>query len=574
MHFDDRLATVLRQPVSGEAIARIQFRQLVDLLGTHPSAENNPRIDAAYARLAELSYLIPSADRLAILDEPPLRLRNPRLVAQLAAGQPNVSAAAIAAARLNPEEWYDLIPALPLGARGFVGRRGDIGERARELLERLGVAPPGLPPANDHILDLGEFEEAPSDETPDDAVLAEAFMEGVLENREPPESSDGIRAIVQRIEEFRKTRRYAEDYSASPEAPHLPLDGTSAPRPGHVDTFDFTTDTDGRIVWANQAVAPMAVGLRIPARETNGAVRVRPELLAAFRNRQPIRDMIIDILGAPAISGEWQIDAAPRFDQAGGRFIGYCGRMRRPAAPDQATALRPADNAQADRMRQILHELRTPVNAIQGFAEVIQQQLFGPTPHEYRALAATIAGDSARMLAAFEELDRLVKLESSALELEPGECDLAALAERTASQLEAFTAPRRSGFAIESPDGPLIVPIDQSEGERLVWRLLATLAGAAAPGEILDLRMTLRGDMAELTIDLPAGLAGEEGEGPFGLSCAATQPQALSAGMFGTGFTLRLAETEARAAGGKLTRIDNCLVLSLPVQLDRGGQGF
>ena len=58
----------------------------------------------------------------------------------------------------------------------------------------------------------------------------------------------------------------------------------------------------------------------------------------------------------------------------------------------------------------MLHELRTPVNAIQGFAEVIQQQLFGPTPHEYRALAAGIAGDAARILSAFEELDRLAGL--------------------------------------------------------------------------------------------------------------------------------------------------------------------
>jgi signal transduction histidine kinase len=83
----------------------------------------------------------------------------------------------------------------------------------------------------------------------------------------------------------------------------------------------------------------------------------------------------------------------------------------------------------------LLHELRTPVNAIQGFAEVIQQQLFGPTPHEYRALAAVVAADSAVMLAGFEELDRYARLDSGTLSLASGECDLAAALDALVSRM-------------------------------------------------------------------------------------------------------------------------------------------
>ena len=35
MHFDDRLATVLRHRAAGERAAKTQFRQLLDLLGEH-----------------------------------------------------------------------------------------------------------------------------------------------------------------------------------------------------------------------------------------------------------------------------------------------------------------------------------------------------------------------------------------------------------------------------------------------------------------------------------------------------------------------------------------------------------
>jgi signal transduction histidine kinase len=70
--------------------------------------------------------------------------------------------------------------------------------------------------------------------------------------------------------------------------------------------------------------------------------------------------------------------------------------------------------------------------------------LFGPAPHEYRALAATIAADAARVLAGFEELDRLARLGSGTLELERGEADLAAILSSTAAHLQpAPTSPAR-----------------------------------------------------------------------------------------------------------------------------------
>ncbi len=47
MRFDDRLSTVLRQPARGKAITRIQYRQLLDLLGTSPCDANGPMTDAA-----------------------------------------------------------------------------------------------------------------------------------------------------------------------------------------------------------------------------------------------------------------------------------------------------------------------------------------------------------------------------------------------------------------------------------------------------------------------------------------------------------------------------------------------
>lgn len=536
MHFDDRLATVLRSRPGSEAIARAQFRQLVDLLGTLPAHARSEAIDDAYLRLTELAETIPASERAAILREPVVRLRSPRLVAQFATAEPSVAQAAMARAELDEEQWLDLIPALPVRARGAARHRRGLAPRVEALLARLGIADRGLPPV---------------------PAASPGSAAAPTPPPEPPQI-DEIGAIVRRIEAFRKTRQQAEhDGSDAQAAADLP------PRP--LPAFDFATDSDGRIVWADTAIAPAAVGLRLGSRDPENPVEGSSELLAAFRHRQPIVRAALTVAGAPAVAGEWRIDATPRFDQPGGRFVGYLGRMRRPVPGAAVPAT--AGNEEADRMRQILHELRTPVNAIQGFAEVIQQQLFGPTPHEYRALAATIASDGARMLAGFEELERLVRLDSGALALEPGECDLLPILSATIAQLDGFNGPRRSGLDLACEAEALPVAMARGDAERLVWRLAATLAGATQPGEILRLRARVREHEMRLALRLPAAFVAR-GEALFDTTPGA-QPQALSAGMFGPGFALRLAAAEARAAGGSLDLREDRLRLSLPLAAPR-----
>ncbi len=306
----------------------------------------------------------------------------------------------------------------------------------------------------------------------------------------------------------------------------------------------------------------MVGGLLLTAiRELDEAETPLDEL---FRRRLPIRAAVAELDGAPPIAGPWQIDAGPEFDEAG-HFIGYVGRFRRPSTSDGHQA----PGAEADRIRQILHELRTPVNAIQGFAEMIHQQLFGVAPHEYRALAASIAADAARMLAGFEELDRLARLDSGALELNAGESDIATIVAGIVHQLEAHTGPRGSGFELVADEGVLIVPLAPEEAERFSWRLLGTLAGATAPGETIRLelrRVMLFGGLPaiELEARLPSALA--RLEDPFDAAPPETD-QAVNTGMFGSGFALRLSAAEARAGGGKLEIGAGTLRLTLPAKV-------
>ena len=199
---------------------------------------------------------------------------------------------------------------------------------------------------------------------------------------------------------------------------------------------------------------------------------------------------------------------------------------------------------------------------MQGYAEIIQQQMIGPVPHEYRAIAATIAGDAAHILAGFDELDRLARLETGALELDAGESDFAAIARRQVAQLQTVLSPRVARFDANLGEARAPLALDQSEAERLAWRLLATIAGAVAAGEGVSLTLESVGEQVELSVELPAAL--RQPKDVFAVEARGTAG-ALSAGIFGAGFSLRLARAEARAAGGELARVDDRLILSLPL---------
>ena len=558
MHFDDRLGTVLRMRADGDGLRSVQYRQLLDLLGTSPAETRGAQFEAAYDRLAELAQTIPAPRRAAMLADPALRLRSPRLIAALAASEPQVAAAVLARAQLGPEQWLDLIPALPPAARPALRQRTDLPRGVTSLLMRLGINDRGLPPAPMPQLVPEPVPVPVPERVPElvpQLVVAEAAAQPASALPQPePGAAEGIGAIVRRIEAFRRTRQVVEQAAAG-DAPRLPLgEDHVLSVPSDVRACDFATDAELRINWADAGIAPMLVGMRLA---------LTPPIIQSLRARQPLAAQPLVLAGAPAIAGSWQVDAAPWFDPLTGRFVGYRGRLRRPAGTAAKLANPPVTDSAADRIRQMLHELRTPVNAIQGFAEIIQQQLFGTVPHDYRALAAGIAGDAARMLSAFEELERLARLDSGVLELDAGESDLAASVAAAIGQLGAHTQARGSGFALRIEHQPLITPLAPLELERIVWRLLATLAGTSAPGEQLKLRLRRKDDESRLDLALPAALAAKPDDTLFETGAGAVA-QIISAGVFGVGFALRLARAELRGAGGDLIRRGDRLRLTLP----------
>ena len=562
MHVDDRLATVLHHRAAGERAARVQFRQLVDLLG-EPTTGTDPGLTrAAFRRLDALGMMLPLAQRERIAAECSARIRNPALIAWFAGTEPKLALAALSRASLDEAQWTALIPELPIRARGLLRHRRNLPSAAVALLDRLGVrdrvlpepdlaeahggldgeavpdAPPlpaldlGTSPEEVYVLDQG-------------AILPAGEAESATEA--PAADASSLAELVRRIEQFQRTRARRGDM-ASGDTPPLPGGGDPAearvkPR---LESILFTTDETGRIDWAEPAAAMLVTGTLLSAHETTG--EKEDGFAAALARRLPVTGARLALSGGEQIAGEWVVEGAPRFSPRSGGFKGYVGRLRRvPGVAANSRALRAAD-----RIRQLLHELRTPVTAIQGFAEVIQQQTVGPVPHEYRALAAAIAGDAAHMLAGFAELERLARLEAGTQDLPEGTTEFVMVVRRQIAQLQTVLSPRVSRLEANWNLHEAHVALAHETAELLAWRFLSTLAAATAAGERLTIEMDTAGRVLRLTAALPAALAQVENvfsgdiHLPGGL---------LGTGLFGAGFALRLARAEARATGGDLLRV-------------------
>lgn len=570
MFFDDRLATVLRQRVTGEAGLRTQFRQLLDLLGKsrvqRGSQPDHSLLAAAWLRMDALAGVIPAAHRSAMIREPGWRFRSADLAAHLADHEPEVASAALNRAELSSDDWNALIPRLPVRARGFLRNRRDLPIDVEALLARLGVHDRGLPAPETSVGSVTETPAVSAESTPLHPIPIRPVTATPSSSRNRDRDDTGrteISALVERIAQFRRER--GDGGSDFERSPRLPLGELPERMASIATSFGFAADAAGRIEWATSDVAPMVIGTRLFAPHRLGDQSDGDSgLERAFARRQPITRGDISLGGAPAIAGDWIIDAEPRFSDEG-HFTGYFGRLRR--VPDAAGPSTGPEAREADRIRQLLHELRTPVTAVQGYAEVIQQQLFGPAPHEYRALAAAIAADAARILAGFEELDRLAQLETGTMQIEPGECDLAALLRRTAAQLAPVLEPRGARLVLTFQDNTtLLAAIDPDDAEALLWRVLASLAAACDTGEQITLSLNpligAHGAAARLDCTLPARLAAEDNL--FAATARAAE-SAINAGLFGAGFALRLARAEARAAGGGLRRDGNAIAVTLPL---------
>lgn len=524
------IATILRQAPADRRASITAWRQLTDILAQRGNQLSDDDIRRSLHALAVLRPRVPESVRRDCARAVARHGRFAPLVALYANDVPAVSAIMLRDARLAEADWLALLPATSAMARSVLAGRSDLPSGVYRALASLGSASVALPQP-----------EAAVQEEP--APAAEAAPEPASEGH-----SSQISELVRRIDKYQSTRTQPAQ--------------SRAPRAA----FLFETGPDGVVHWVEGVTRGAVIGLSIAEAAFGGEPGTDGVAAGAFRQRAEIINARMLLEGTPAEAGEWRFSALPWFDPATGQFRGYRASARRPHRNEMPFG-RPAAEDSGDSIRQLIHELRSPLNAISGFAQIISGQMFGPVSHGYRGMAETIVADAASVQSIIEDLETAARSGSAGSGVRSGEVvDIGVVVTQVESELAALLADQRVDLSISRVGGAFLGLASDADVRRMVGRLLTALVDVSEPGAILVGQLVTESrhdDMLQLRIVRPATIR-------FATAADLLDPgfspegEAPGAAVLSLGFSLRLVDSLARSSGGRLDIGHNALTLHLP----------
>ncbi|WP_242779356.1 histidine kinase dimerization/phospho-acceptor domain-containing protein [Sphingopyxis sp. YF1] len=535
MTADTMIATILRQSPVDRRSSVAAWRQLSDILAQRGNQLADEDIRRSLHALAVLRPHVPEGVRRDCARSIARHSRFAPIVALYASDVPSVSLAMLRDAQLAEEDWLALLPATGPMARSFLAARADLPDGVRRALVALGAASVALPQPET----VAEIEEEAAQ-----PVLATPV-------RDPDAGTSQISELVRRIDKFQSARgqQVAEARPAV------------MPR----ESFLFETGPDGIIHWVEGVARGAVIGLSIAEVALGGEPGADGVAAGAFRQRAEMINARMIVEGADSDSGEWRFSALPWFDRATGQFRGYRGSARRPQRNEMPYGLAAGDGA-GDSIRQLIHELRSPLNAISGFAQIISGQMFGPVSQAYRAMADTIVADAAAIQAIIDDL-QVATTAAPEPSLPVGVAsDIAAVTAQVERDLAPLLAEHGVGISLARVGGPFHAAVDEIAARRMIGRLVTALVDVAESHASLVGQLLIEpadGPMLQLRIVRPAAIRFTPARDLLDPSYS-PEGEAPGAAILSLGFSLRLVDSLARAAGGHLDIGHNALTLYLP----------
>lgn len=505
VRFDDRLLTVLNQPAGDRRDVAVRWRQLVDLVARAGTNASSPTVAQALDSIRSDASNVDEGLRAAAaraVAALPLPLG---LLEYFASDRLTVSAPVLAAATLEPAQWQAILAAVDDETRRFV-------ETIHPEIRS---------------------------ETP--AELTDTLVESPIEERPAGPSSPSLHDVVERIERrrrMRSTMRRSRNLAAVPQ--------------GSPSLFRWECGPGGEIAWVDGAPRGALIGRSISRAQNGEGDRVGAEVLRAFVVRAPFRDAALSVAGDGLMSGQWKISGVPAFDPSDGRFRGYRGIALREQEDGQAADEAVEALADPDSLRELVHEIKTPLNAIIGFAEIIEGQYLGPADRRYRERAQEIVRQARLLLTAIDDLDFAAKVHSSAGRAH-ARINLGELVERLMPALRELGAAR--GVELDGPRASreATAATEPELADRLIFRMCSALIEQADAGERLRLGVDRAGERWRVSMTRPAKLA-------------ALSDDELVGGQadFEQSFSLRLVHGLARIAGVDLVAPKGTISLLFP----------
>ena len=510
MRFDDRLTTVLAQPAEDAHDRAVRWRQLVELLARSGGNLESFAAQQAIAEVRDHAGSISEQVRAGAARAVSGLKLPAELIAIFASDELSVAAPVLAAASLTDEEWRTVHAGASEDVRAFIANL------------QPGLTEPEAPKAKERAEPVSPAEPAPPVEP------AQVGSQAI------PSISD----LVARIERLRRTRPAIDTGR-----------GGARGRGGDPASMLFRWEAlpSGEIGWVDGAPRGAIVGRSLAAGAEDGFDQ---RVERAFSLRAPFREAPLILAREGPLAGEWRVSGVPAFEPSDGRFAGYRGiAVRSQSTLPRAGSADVVDMPDHDSVRELVHEIKTPLNAIMGFAEIIERQFLGPADQRYRARAGEIMVQARVLLEAIDDLDFAAKLQTPGT-VPSASADIATVVGAVSGEIEDLAKAKgvTVRFDLKGASG---CPINHELGRRLIRRFCLALVDAGVAREEFTIALGSEAGRCLAHSDLP---------GQF----AKADNRSLFTDANGAAVWFRLLRGLVRIANGDLLIEDGRLTLALP----------
>ena len=135
------------------------------------------------------------------------------------------------------------------------------------------------------------------------------------------------------------------------------------------------------------------------------------------------------------------------------------------------------------------HELRTPLTSINGFSELLLDELFGAINEQQRAYLENIHTSGKHLLELINGILDMAKIESGRMSLDLEHADIGRLIDEVMHVLEGYAAKAEVSFEIDLEESLPTVPVDRTRFKQILYNLCSNAIKFSPESGVVTLRI-------------------------------------------------------------------------------------
>jgi len=209
-----------------------------------------------------------------------------------------------------------------------------------------------------------------------------------------------------------------------------------------------------------------------------------------------------------------------------------------------------ASQVKSEFLARMSHDLRTPLNAVMGFTDLLLTQQVGPLTDKQQRYLGHVANAGRHLLELINDILDLTRVESGRLEIHPEPCDVPLILDEMLALFRTQAQVKRMTLAVEigTPLGELMA--DRIRLQQIVHNLLSNALKFTAEGGLVTVTARQTGMELEITVrDTGIGIPPEDHQRIFE---AYEQAGAAEGRQKGTGLGLAITKRLVELHGGSI----------------------